>query len=204
MRFHFSPVYTCFVFSHPQSEVQYFYKTRPSQRDQCFVTTLRSKFKTPLHTLKAGSHSACRAHAVPTTCRAAKGLECVFPISFTQCGRVWFTLAMPRPCHTLTMPFFSRPQHSTAVERRPVDYLPAFGFFRLPRGVPRRLLSEAYLSPSQRSIPTTVKSGSSTLQKDDLLNCWTSSSDISGYHADFHEGHGTVGARQGRGMAYAN
>jgi len=34
-------------------------------------------------------------------------------------------------------------------------------------------------------------------KKDDLFNCWTSSSDISGYHADFHEGHGTVGAGQG-------
>jgi len=31
-------------------------------------------------------------------------------------------------------------------------------------------------------------------KKDDLLNCWISSSDISGYHADFHEGHGTDGA----------
>ena len=26
---------------------------------------------------------------------------------------------MPYPCHALTMPFFSRPQHSTAIERRP-------------------------------------------------------------------------------------
>jgi len=34
-------------------------------------------------------------------------------------------------------------------------------------------------------------------KKDDLLNCWTSNSDISGYHADFHEGHGTVRAWQG-------
>jgi len=38
-------------------------------------------------------------------------------------------------------------------------------------------------------------------KKENLLNCWTSSSDISGYHADFHEGHGTVrawpGARHG-------
>jgi len=34
-------------------------------------------------------------------------------------------------------------------------------------------------------------------KKDDLLNCWTSSSDISGYHTDFHEGHGTFGAGQG-------
>ena len=36
-----------------------------------------------------------------------------------------------------------------------------------------------------------------------MLNCWTSSSDISGDHADFHEGQGTVGAGQGRGMAWA-
>ena len=41
-------------------------------------------------------------------------------------------------------------------------------------------------------------------KKDALLNCWTSSSDISGYYADFHEGHGTVGAGQGRGMACVN
>jgi len=33
------------------------------------------------------------------------------------------------------MPFFSRPRHSAAVERRPVGDLPAIGFFRLPRGV---------------------------------------------------------------------
>ena len=81
----------------------------------------------------------------------------------------------------------------------------AFHFFRLPRGVPRRLLSEAYQSSSQRSVPTTVKSGSSTLQKkDSLLNCRTSSLDISGYRTDFHEGHGTVGAGQGCGMACVN
>jgi len=41
-------------------------------------------------------------------------------------------------------------------------------------------------------------------KKDALLNCWTSSSDISGYHADFHEGHGIVGAGQGHGMARVN
>jgi hypothetical protein len=38
-----------------------------------------------------------------------------------------------------------------------------------------------------------------------MLNCCTSSSDISGCHADFHEGHGTVGAGQGNdtGTAWA-
>jgi len=41
-------------------------------------------------------------------------------------------------------------------------------------------------------------------KKDNRLNCWTSSSDISGYHTEFHEGHGTVGAGQGSGMACVN
>jgi hypothetical protein len=31
-------------------------------------------------TVKADSHIACRAHAVPLPCRAAKGLKCIFPI----------------------------------------------------------------------------------------------------------------------------
>jgi hypothetical protein len=57
-------------------------------------------------TLKANSHIACRAHAVPLPCRTAKGVECVFPIWFTQRSHVWFTLAMPRSCHALTMAFF--------------------------------------------------------------------------------------------------
>ena len=39
-------------------------------------------------------------------------------------------------------------------------------------------------------------------KKDDLLYCWAGSSDISGYHADIHEGHGTVGTGQGHGMAW--
>jgi hypothetical protein len=153
----------------------------------------------------AHTNCNCKGRFRHTACRAANGLECVFPIWFTQRGLVWPTLAMPRPCHALIMPFFSRPRHSTEFERRPVYYLPAFGFFRLPRRVPRRFLSEAYQSSSQRSIPTTVKSGSSTLQKkDDLLNCCTSCSDIFGYRADFHEGYGTVRAGQGCGMACVN
>ena len=69
--------------------------------------------------VKVDSYIACRSHAFPLPCRTTESLECVFPIWFTQCGRVWFTLAMPCPGHAPTMPFFSRPQHNTAVERRP-------------------------------------------------------------------------------------
>ena len=54
-------------------------------------------------------------HSMPCPCRAAKSIACVFPIWFTQCGRVWFTLAMPRPCHALAMPFFSRPRHGQSM-----------------------------------------------------------------------------------------
>ena len=51
-------------------------------------------------------------------------------------------------------------------------------------------------------MPSTVVAAH--YKTDDLLNCWTSSSGISGYHADFHEGHGTVGAEQGNGMVFVN
>ena len=62
--------------------------------------------KTALSSVKADSHIACRSPA-------DKVLECVFPIWCTQCGRVWFTFAMPCPCHA--------PQHSTAVLCRGLD-----------------------------------------------------------------------------------
>jgi hypothetical protein len=99
----------------------------------------------------------CCAHAVPLPCRAKNGLDCVFPIWFTQCGRVWFAPAMPRPYHAVLKVTSqdhgtARHGHSmvceivSAVQRRLVGDLPAFGFFWLPWGVPRRLLSEAYQS----------------------------------------------------------
>jgi hypothetical protein len=81
---------------------------------------------THIHTrLKANSHIPCRshaapmpflcrAHAVPLPCRAADGLDWVFSIWFTQCGRVWFTHTMPRPCHATTMPFWKRLLKATA------------------------------------------------------------------------------------------
>jgi hypothetical protein len=66
----------------------------------------------------------CRAHAVLLPCRVAKGLDCVFPTWFTQCGRVWFTLTMPCPCRgpavlrsRLSESDFSRPMHSTVGAR---------------------------------------------------------------------------------------
>jgi hypothetical protein len=138
-----------------------------SYKAQTLYLSLYTKELLSFPSRTVGSLLCCRILQVDShiACRAAKGLECVFPIWFIQCGRVWFTLAVPRPCPALTMPFFSRPRHSTAVERRPVGYLPAFGFFRLPRRVLRRLLSEAYQSSSQRSIPTAVKCGISMLQK---------------------------------------
>jgi len=116
-------------------------------------------------------------------------------------------MPMPRPCHALTMPFFSWPRHSTAVERRPVGYLPAFGFFLLPRGVPRRLLSEVYQSSSQRSIPTTVKSGSNTLQKRRYVKLLDQQVGYfrlpRGLSRRTRHCRGMAGARHGRGTAWA-
>jgi hypothetical protein len=53
---------------------------------------------------------------MPFPCRspATKGLHCVFPIWFTQCGRVWYTHAKPQPCCSKSD--LSRPRHSVAWE----------------------------------------------------------------------------------------
>jgi hypothetical protein len=86
----------------------------------------------------------CRAHAVTLPWLAAKGLDYVFPIWFTWYGLVWPTHTITRPCHSTTMPFWKwllKAAHgfcelTSAVHRRHVGELPAFGFFRLPRSVP--------------------------------------------------------------------
>jgi hypothetical protein len=118
---------------------------------------------------------------------------------------------MPCPCYAPTMPFFSRPRHN--VRRETACGLPARVRLLPPttrsstKVVFRRIpisYAGGHCETKHRLSWTRKKIGSSTLQKDDLLHCWTSSSDISGYHADFHEGHGTIGAGQGRGMACVN
>ena len=79
---------------------------------------------------------------------------------------------------------------------------PVFSFFFRFSSSTRRYSPQAMItSSSQQSIPTTIKSGSRTLQNRRSVKLLDYSSDISGYHADFHEGYGTVGAGQGRGMA---
>ena len=146
--------------------------------------------------LNAHSHIACRAHAMPMPCpcRATKSLECVFPIWFTQCGRVWFTLAMPCSDHAVLLK--ATAQH---VRRETVCGLPT----RV------RLLPATTRSSTKiiiRSIPISDAGGHCETKqcfswtrkrmvaahykkKKNLLHCWTHSSDISGYHADFHEGY---------------
>ena len=103
--------------------------TRPGQKSNSCphggrpVTTLLIHGTGDLSSLKVDSHIACRAHAIPLPCRAAKSLECVFPIWFTRCSRVWFTLAMSCPCraHAMLWPCRSSQGHGTA--RRPRDGL---------------------------------------------------------------------------------
>ena len=119
----------------------------------------------------------CRAHAVPLPCPAAKGLERVFPIRFTQCGRVWFTHAMPRPCHP--RPCRSSQGHGTVWPSR--EGLWANCRFRLLPAITRsstKFSSDAYQSQMQvaSAKSNTIcmdkeKSSSSTLQKKTI--CYT-------------------------------
>jgi hypothetical protein len=106
--------------------------------------------------------------------------------------------AMPMPCSDHAVPFKATAQH---VRRETACGLPA----RI------RSLSPTTRSSTKvviRSIPISNAGGqyetrqhlswttkimvAAHYKKDDLLNFWTSSSDISGYHADLHEGHVTI------------
>jgi hypothetical protein len=130
---------------------------------------------------------------------------------FTQCGRVWFTLAMPCPCHP--RPWRSSQSHGTARPSRDglwatCSRSTSSGYHAEFDEVIRRIpISDAsgQCETKQRLSWTRKRVVAAHYKKkDDLLHCWTSSSDISGYHADIHEGHGTVGAGQGRDMACVN
>jgi hypothetical protein len=109
--------------------------------------------------IKANSHN----HAVPMPrpCRVAKSLDCVFLFDIHSAAvfdshTPYRARAMPRPCRSESV--FSRPRHSaawawhgmceltSAVQRRHLGDLPSSGFFQVPRGIPRRLLSEEYQS----------------------------------------------------------
>ena len=149
-------------------------------------------------------------HNKPRPCRAAKGLKCVFPIRFTQCSRVLFTLAMPRPCHPKQRP--SSQGHGTAWPSRDGMWancrLSAFSGYHAEfhEVIRRQPISDAggQCETKHRQSWTRKRVIAAHYKKDDLLHCWASSSDISGYHADIHEGHSTVGTRPGRGMLCVN
>jgi hypothetical protein len=97
-------------------------------------------------------------YAVPLSCRSAKGLDCLSHLIYTVRPCFIHTYhAVPLPCHEYAVLKATSQGHgrvaawerhgmcklASAVQRRHVADLPAFGFFRLPLGVPGRLLSEA-------------------------------------------------------------
>ena len=158
--------------------------------------------------LKADSHIACRAHAIPLTWDAANGLECVFPIWLTQCGRVWFTLTLPCPCCAQAMlwPRSSSQGHGTARLSRDGPWATCLHsasssyHAEIHKDCYQKHINPPYNNPYLHLYRVVA----AHYKKDDLLYCWTKSLDISGYHADFHKGHGNVRAGQGHGMARVN
>ena len=120
--------------------------------------------------LKADSHIACWAQAVPLPCRANGRRE-------TACGL---------PARVRFLPAITRSSTKVVIRRIPIS------------------AAGGQCETKHRLSWTRKRVVAAHYKKDDLLHCWTSSSDISGYLADFHEGHGTIGAGQGRGMACVN
>ena len=118
-------------------------------------------------------------------------------------------------CHAAPMPSptmaFSRPRHSTAVESgvgATCSRSASSGYHAdfhevLIRRIP---ISAAggQCETKHRLSWTRKRVVAAHYKKYHLLHGWNSSSDISGYHADIHEGHSTIGAGKGRGMACVN
>jgi hypothetical protein len=134
--------------------------------------------------VKANSHIPCRAHAVPLPCRAARGL--------VYTGRP----CLIDTCHAAPVPF---PCHAASKATSQ-----GHGTARYGRGrgtawhvwINIGLLSTACGRPAYvRLLPANRRS----LTK--IVWWWCrqqiSSSDFSGYHADFHEGDGRAGAQHG-------
>jgi hypothetical protein len=114
--------------------------------------------------LKVNSLIPCRSHTAPMSFpfhSVPLRVYIAFPFHLHNAA----VLDLHIPCRALAVPRpyrsesnISRPRHSaawawhvmcelaSAVHGRHVGDLSAFGFFRLPRGVPRRLLSEAFKS----------------------------------------------------------
>jgi hypothetical protein len=96
----------------------------------------------------------CRFRAVPLPCRSAKSLECVFPIWFTQCGRVWFTHTIPFPCHSPAMPWMCRSERDLSRPRQSLGRRTAW-YMWISNGRP-----ETACGPSARVrlLPATTRS----------------------------------------------
>ena len=130
---------------------------------------------------------------MPRPCSAAKGLECVFPIFFTQCGCVWFTHAMPMLSSDHAVLLKAMAQH---VCREMACGLPA-RFWLLPATTwsstkivfGRIPISDAggHCETKHRFSWTRKRVVAAHYKKDCLLHCWTSSSVMSGW---INSGHG--------------
>ena len=130
-------------------------------------------------------------HSMPCPCRY--GFRLCLSHLISQCGLVWFTLSMPLPCSDHAGLVKATAQR---VRRQTAFGLPACVRF-LPATMRRSTKVIRSITISDAGVQCETKRRLSWkgkrvvaahYKKDDLLNCWTSCSDISGYHEDFHEG----------------
>ena len=137
---------------------------------------------------------------MPCPCRSAKGLDCLSHLIYTVCP----CLVHTSHAHAMLRPCCSSQGHITARPSRD-------GLWATTRSSTKVVIRSIPISDAggqcetkQRLSLTRKRVVATHYKKYDLLNCWTSSLDIPGYHADFHKGHGTIGAWHGHGMLCAN
>ena len=117
------------------------------------------------------SHLPCRAHALLRPCRSSQGHGTGRPLR----DGLWV------PVRIRLLPVTTRSSNKVVIRSIPISD------------------AGGQCETKQRLSWTRKRVVAAHYKKDALLNCWTSSSDISGYHADFYED--TALSEQGSGAA---
>ena len=160
--------------------------------------------------LQADSHIACRSHATPMPFPCHAMPLRVYNVSFPFDLHSAAVSDSHLPCRAHAIPDHAVLLKATAQHGCRET---ACGLLARVRLLPAT--TRSFTKVVTRRIPISDAGGQCEIKhrlswtrkrvvtahykKEDLLHCWTSSSDISVYNPDFHEGHSTVG--EGRGMA---
>ena len=110
--------------------------------------------------------------------------------------KMFCLLSLRRPNRVCNSPSSSYAQNTVWIQYFRFTNFPSPERRQSPHAINHVLLTTVHADDSQEWYQQK--------SKENPLNCWTSSSDFSGYHAEFYEGHGTIESWQGHSTSRMN